>query len=450
MKHINRRQFLKTAAMLTPLLWHSRLLALTPTNPDVVIIGAGAAGLAAARALIAQNKSCVIVEANNRIGGRAYTDTSVFGVPYDMGCHWIMQAGENFWVTYAKQNGFDIYEDPHPIYLNKPPEVNVFTGSIKDIGENDGFLSALKMLDKNIEKAAESGLDISAAEANKNFQSPWKTLAENWIGAWDMAKDFDDFSTMDYFNSPWSDTFFCKEGYGALVAHYGKGLPVELNTAVTEIDWSGRGVKVKTNRGTIDAKAVIVTVSTGILASGNIKFTPSLSVEKQESFHKISMGCYSNIALQFKRDIFALGSDAYLLYKTDSEKSTGFLTNISGTTLSYAMVGGRFGKELEAADIDESVHFALGELINIYGNDIKKDFVKGHVWLWGKDPFTLGSYASAQPGAYPYRRILAETVADKVFFAGEATHRMMWATCTGARLSGEERAKAVVKALRSV
>jgi hypothetical protein len=323
----------------------------------------------------------------------------------------------------------------------------VFTGSASKIGYNEDFNDAIRAVDKNISKAAEATLDISAAEANKDYNSPWKQLAENWYGAWDMGKDCDSFSTQDWFNSPWTTTYFCKEGYGALVAHYGQGLPVQLNTKVTAIDWSGSDVKVKTNSGSLTCKAVIVTVSTGILASDNITFTPTLSTEKQESFHKISMGNYNNIALQFKRDIFNLGSDAYLVYKTESEKSTGFLTNISGTYLSFGMVGGRFGKELEKEGVDAAVNFGLGELINIYGNDIKKDLIKGFVTQWGQNPWTLGSYASAEPGAYPYRKILRESVGDKIFFAGEATHRMMWATCSGARLTGEDTAKTVAKML---
>lgn len=444
--HFSRRQFLKAAAF-SPFLLSPRLWASIPTNPDVIIVGAGTAGLAAARTLLSKNISCVILEGNNRIGGRAYTDTSIFGVPYDQGCHWINMSGEKFWVTYAQENGLTVYEEPHPYEEGDSPEINVYTGSVNDIGYNDEFAEAIKKVGDNISKAAEAALDISAAEANKNYNSPWKQLAENWYGAWDMGKDCDNFSTQDWYNSPWTNTYFCKEGYGALVAHYGQGLPVQLNTNVTEIDWSGSNVKVKTNKGSLTCKAVIVTVSTGILAAGNIKFTPTLSTEKQESFHKISMGCYNNIALQFKKDIFKLGNDAYLVYKTQEEKSTGFLTNLSGTNLTFGMVGGRFGKELEKTNMDVAVNFALDQLVNIYGNDIKKDFIKGFMTNWGQNPWTLGSYASAEPGAYPYRKILRESVGDKVFFAGEATHRMMWATCSGARLTGEDTGKTVAKML---
>ena len=440
----SRRRFLKVAAF-SPLLFSLRSWATIPTNPEVVIIGAGAAGLAAAKTLLSKNISCIVLEGNSRIGGRAFTETVTFGVPYDQGCHWIMVSGESFWLPYAKENGFNVYKDPYPYDDGSDPKINVFTGSVANIGYNKDLSSAIETLDNNISKAAEAVLDISAAEANKDYNDPWKQLAENWYGAWDMGKDFDEFSTQDWYNSPWSTTYFCKEGYGAIVAHYGQGLPVQLNTKVTEIDWSGANVKVKTNSGSLTCKAVIVTVSTGILAADNIKFTPALSTEKQESFHKISMGSYNHIGLQFKRDIFNLGSDAFLVYKTDSEKSTGFFTNISGTTLSYAMIGGRFGWELENEGFDAGVDFALGELIKIYGNDIKKDFIKGHFPRWGHNTWTLGSYASADPGAYPYRKILRESVGDKIFFAGEATHRLMWATCSGAHLTGVDAANTINK-----
>ena len=86
-----------------------------------------------------------------------------------------------------------------------------------------------------------------------------------------------------------------------------------------------------------------------------------------------------------------------------------------------------------------------GALKKTYGNDIAKSFVKGNYTRWGKDPWTLGSYASAEPGYYDMRRELRRPVGDRVFFAGEACHPSLWATCAGAYLSGIEIAKAVAK-----
>ena len=296
--HWSRRRFLAAAALspfFTRIAWSG-----IPTNPDVIIIGAGAAGLAAAKTLLAQNISCLILEGNNRIGGRAYTDHSIFGVPYDQGCHWLHNYEQNPWVPYAQQNGFTVYQEPH----DDDEDVNIFDGDVSKIGNSSDFHKTCKDIEKAIDRVASNGTDVSAEDAVKDINSPWKQLAKNWFGQWDMGKDFDSFSTVDWDNSPWSTNYFCKEGFGSIVAHYGQALPVQLNTAVTGIDWSGNDIKVQTAQGVLRCKKVIITVSTGILAANNIKFTPSLSTEKQESFHKISMGCYNNIALQFKKDIF--------------------------------------------------------------------------------------------------------------------------------------------------
>jgi monoamine oxidase len=259
-----------------------------------------------------------------------------------------------------------------------------------------------------------------------------------------MGKDLSDISCVDYWNGEAGyENWFCKQGFGTLVAHYGQGLPVELSTPVTAIDWSGDGVRVVTDKGTLKARAVIVTVSTGVLAADMIRFTPSLAPDKQDSFRRISMGTFNNIALQFSRDIFGVGSDTYWEYLPATTDAVGFMTNISGTNLSFGFVGGSFGRQLIEAGSDAAIDFAVSELKTHLGNDIAKDFVKGAYTMWDKDPWTLGSYASAEPGYYQMREVLRQPVGERVYFAGEACHRHIWATCAGAQLSGIETADEV-------
>jgi len=415
-----------------------------PRNPDVVIIGAGAAGLGAAKTLSDKGISFVLIEAQSRIGGRAYTDHHTFGVPYDMGCHWLNYGDRiNPWRKYGESNGFTIFKESYETY-------GVFVGKRKATpAEIEEFDLAWEQIEKEIGYVAENSEnpDISPAEAIE-LDTIWKKLSAYGMGPLDMGKEFDDFSCQDFWESPDGQTYFCKEGYGSLVAHYGRKLPVQLAIPAHHIDYQGPGVKVETSEGTISGKAVIVTASTGVLAADKIKFTPTLPVKKQESFQHISMGTQNNIALQFSKDFFGLGPSRYVDYVSeDGSKAGGVLTNIGGTNLSFMYTGGDLGRELEIAGIKAGVDFGLNELSNIYGSDVKKHFIKGNMTRWGEHPWTLGAYASAKPGYYHMRAELRKSVADKVFFAGEATHPLQWATCGGGLLSGIDAAKKVAGVL---
>ncbi len=411
-----------------------------PTNPDVVVVGAGAAGLAAARTLLDRGLTVVVLEARDRIGGRAYTESETFGVPYDQGCHWLHNAYMNPFVGYGEENGFDVYPAPGG-GVTVDGTVELSDADYAAVGQQyEATINA-------IYDAGREGRDVDAASVVPS-DGPWAPLVACYIGGWNMGKDLDGISTLDYWNGEaGSENWFCKQGFGALVAHYGQDLPVQLDTPVVAIDWSGNGVTVETAAGTIQTKAVIVTVSTGVLGADIIRFTPALPEDKRESFQRISMGTYNHIALQFSEDIFGLGDDTYWEYKPDTTDAVGFLTNISGTHLNFGFVGGSFGRQLIAEGNDAAIAFGLEKLKQHIGNDIEKAFVKGNYTMWDKDPWTLGSYASADPGYYHMRDTLRRPVGDRVYFAGEACDRLLWATAAGALNSGMETATAVADQL---
>ncbi len=436
--NLNRRRFLQLGAAFSTASAWPRLS--SASEPDVVVIGAGAAGMAAARALIEKGLDVTVLEAGNRIGGRVYTDTSIFGVPYDMGAHWLHIGRLNPFVDYGREHGFDIYE--------APDEETLYVGD-REATEQEyaAYNDALSSAYQAISRAGRRGEDVSAASVVPSG-GEWDDLAHMVIGPWDMGKDFPDFSAADWWNGEDGTDWYCREGYGAVWAHSAKGIPVELETPVHMIDWSGSGVKVHTSRGEIAARACIVTVSTGVLAAEGIRFEPAMPVEKQESFHGISMGLYNHIAFQFRRNIFGTGDDGYLLYKLPpgdggSPRGFGMLTNIGGTNLSFGDVGGGLAWELENAGMEAALDFGLAELRRMFGSDVDKEFVKGHVTSWGGNPFTLGSYASAKPGAYHLRRTLREPVGERVWFAGEACSPNLWSMVAGAHLSGRQTARNV-------
>lgn len=436
---ISRRSFLAGlgAALVAPRFARAQL----PSNPDVIVIGAGAAGLAATRMLMELGLEVLLIEASDRIGGRAYTETTTFGVPYDHGAHWLHVGGSNPFVAYGRKHGFDVYRAPD-VY-------RVFDGD-REVGaqEQGALWDAWDELYGAIGAQAERGNDISAAEAAAGLDGPWSATAAFGIGPWGMGKDLEDFSVVDWWSGADGVDWYCREGFGALIAHWAGNTPVSLNTRATRIDWSGEGVIVETDQGSIRARAVIVTVSTGVLASGAIVFSPVLEARKLESFEKISMGLYNHITLQFSEDVFGMGPDGYLLSRmSEDRKGFGVLTNAGGHGLAYCDVGGSWARELEGESAEARIDYAMGELRGMLGSSIDSRFVKGAVTSWGQNPLTLGSYASAEPGAQVLRSVLRQPVGDRIFFAGEACHRSLWATAAGARLSGEEVARDVARNL---
>ena len=364
-----RRSVLKALALAAPL--PSRLVAAIPATPDVVIVGGGAAGLAAAKTLAALRASFVLVEAAGRTGGRCHTDTSIFGVPYDTGAHWMETESLNPLVGYAVRNGFDVYR--------APDRGRVYVGARK--------------------ATAAEQVDAEAA-----FEQATRAIAAAGID--------------------------------------GRGPGVRTGSAARG---GGRGVVVATSKGELRAKVVIVTVSTGVLRSGHVRFRPELPAEKRESFDAISMGTYNNVALHFSEDVFGEPPDSYVNNRYRGEDAIGFLTNIGGSNLVFGYVGGRFGASLESAGVEASVDYALGEVKRMLGNGVAKKFRKGTCTRWGRNRLTKGAYAPASPGGYPLRAVLREPVAERIYFAGEACHPTMWATVGGAVLSGAETAAAAAK-----
>lgn len=439
---MNRRDFLASStALAASTLFSKTALA---SDPDVIIVGAGAAGVAAARELISRGLSVTLLEASSRIGGRVITDHKTFGVPFDVGAHWLHRASHNPFVSYGQQNGFTLYP--------APDEMSLFVGDREATSaEYRAYGRAYRKTEAAITKAGSRSKDVSAASVVPKL-GDWQDTVRMAIGPWEMGKDLDHFSCVDWYSGEDGKDWFCKEGYGGLWAHSAQGIPVSLNTPVQAIDWSGKGVTVETNRGSLKAKACLITVSTGVLAAEKIRFTPSLPVKKQEAFHGISMGLYNHIALQFSENFFETGDDEYLLYQLDSHgakspRGMGMVTNISGTNLSTGDVGGGFAAELEAAGEAAALDFGLSELRKIFGGVVDRSYVKGRYTTWGQNPFTLGSYASAEPGAFKYRKTLRQSLGNRLFFAGEAYHKEEWSTVTGAHKTGISVAKKMAKQL---
>jgi monoamine oxidase len=445
MIEINRRKFLGLS--LSSIGYLSLIKNSFSLNPDVIVIGAGAAGLAATDHLLKAGYSVVCIEADNRIGGRVHTDNDTFGVPYDIGAHWIQNGRDNPYKKYGqKEESLDVYPEQETEWL-------VMDGNKKINGTKaeDELWEQYYAAEQAMNRAGSK--DISPSKVIPNLHPEWFDTTHLNIGPYSMAKDYGHFSCIDWNNyAPESQDWHCTQGYGALVAYKWRNVPVSLNTEAVNIKWGDNIIQVETNKGTIESKKCIITTSNGVLSSEKIKFFPKLPLSKIESFNGITMGVYNHVGILLDENIFGTKkNDVYMYYKLknkniNSPQGMGSFLNASGSGLSYFDTAGEFGRELENQGSDAMIDFTLSELKSLFGSNIEKHFIKAAATSWGNNRFTYGAYASAEPGSYKYRTLIKEPVDDKLFFAGEAT-AVEYASVSGAHRSGIRAAKEAIKSL---
>jgi len=412
-----------------------------PGDPDVVVVGAGAAGLAAADTLSRKGRSVVVLEARDRIGGRAWTDTRRFGLPFDHGCSWLHSADSNPWHPIARAAGYTLMNH------DDAGEAVFVSGRRASGSEEEAYGRAWDGLQGAISKAGRAGQDVSAGSVSPRHE-PWIHVAEVWTGPMSMGKDVDDFSALDWHNlASTVPNVMIKEGFGTLVAGHFAGLPVSLSTPVKAIRWGGPGVAVDTDAGTLRARACIVTVSVGVLAAGGIAFDPPLPGWKQDAIAGLPMGLFAKIPLRLDGERLGLADNAWLTYYTDRPECCFFLSFPFGFDLLIGFVGGRFGWDLAAQGEAAAVAFATDALKGMFGSDVGRHVVDGTITRWDSDPWTLGSYASAAPGRFDARAAMRRPVDDRLWFAGEACGGAHAATCGGAYQSGELTARDLHAAL---
>ena len=401
------------------------------SEPDVVVIGAGTTGIAAALTARAAGLDVVVLEAMDRIGGRAFTDTATFGSPFDVGCAWLHKADDNPYTDYARAEGFTLRAheyDLEKVWLGPHPSPAHLVNAAEEAMS---------------EAIAGAPADVAASTV-VDLAAPVDEAAGDYLGALDMAVDLDELSTFDYANADdLAPNLLCAQGFGAIVAHRGRGLPVRLNTPVRHVRWDGPAATVATAAGSSRARAVIVTASTGVLASGAIRFTPDLPVATRDAIADIPMGMLAKIPLQIRSQRFGLEPFTDILLARRGRRDVYFLGFPFGSDLMVGFVGGDLGWELSAAGEAAAIDFATQGLVEMFGSSAAGAVVKGGLTPWASNPWTRGAYAAASPGRYGARKALARPVGDRIFFAGEALAGGLIQTCGGAYRSGEAAARAV-------
>jgi monoamine oxidase len=436
---MTRRDFLSASAglALTPALGTAARSAPLPREADIVVIGAGAAGIAAARRIMAANRRVIVVEATGQIGGRCLTDTATFDMPFDRGARWMHNPDTNPMIRLARSTGLDVY--------SASPGQKIRIGRrYARAGETEEFLAALVRANRAIDDASRGRADVACASVLKDL-GDWAGTTEFILGANATGKDLKDVSVIDKARAQErSAAIGCRQGLGALLAKLGEQVPLALSTPAGRVNWSNRDVTVETPAGRIVARAAVVTVSSNVLAAGNIKFTPDIPRRQLDAAQKLSLGSYDHIALLLPGNPMGLSREDFVIEQSSSKQTALLFANMGSSSLCSIDVAGSFGRDLAAQGEKAMVAFALEWLTKLFGSEAAAAVKKSSATRWDAAPFALGAMSVAAPGGQPSRKILSEPFGC-MFIAGEATHETLWGTVDGAWESGERAAEAALR-----
>ncbi|RDV02182.1 flavin monoamine oxidase family protein [Undibacter mobilis] len=414
---------------------------MSSNSVEVAVIGGGAAGIAAARKLTKHGIDCLIVEARDRLGGRAYTLLShPAGHALDMGCGWLHSADRNPWTAIATAQGRAFNKAPPP--WDRPMMTHVVPLAVQE-----DYARAMNALFGRMAEAANAGHDAAASE----FLEPgnkWNGTL-NAVATFISGVELEHMSAVDFDRYGESDSevdWRLFDGYGTLIASHGHGIPVALDCEVTRIDHRGKRLRIETKKGVIEADQAIVTLPTSILGERADLFLPALP-DKTAIARRLPLGLDDKLFLALE-GAEEFGSDSRVLGRLDTSATASYQFRPFDRPMIEAYFGGACARELEAGGEAAFFDFAVTELTGLFGSAFARRLKPIGIHLWGADPFAGGAYSYAVPGAADQRAALAAPVDNRLFFAGEACSRFDFSTAHGAYVTGHEAAERILAARR--
>ena len=416
---------------------------------DTLIIGAGAAGVAAGRKLVDAGQSILIVEARPRIGGRIWTDAAFADFPIDLGAEFIH--GEDA-VTHAlvAAAGFSTLDAPRKKKLQ--------------IGA-DGTLYRVDQLPPPLAQTVRALFAAYAELTQQTWRNRDQSLADylrtcgfdaqaialaDVLLAQTCCASIETLSCADLAREMRVDhaglqEFHIRQGYMALLQHYSRGLPIRLNAPVELVRWSADGVEVMAGGEQLRAARGIVTLPIGVLQSGTVRFEPPLPPAKTQAIGAFRMEPGTKLIYRFAERLW----DDDLVYVCHTGLAARWWTPGYGRANAHVLccfVTAERARQIDAMPEGAALALGLAEIGSLLGQpDLAKACVQAKRVCWAHEPFTRGAYAHIPPGAADARLDLAQPVDDVLFFAGEATaHDTNPQTVHGAIESGWRAARQVL------
>lgn len=421
---------------------------------DVVIVGAGAAGLAAARLLHDAGRHVLIVEARNRTGGRIHTDRSIADYPVELGAefihgdhaatHALVRAAGLSTLPVVRMDNLwwaDTGQPARPRGQWSGDQQRIIDGLLNDYTQlPDSDLREDQSLADYLRGRGWDGgaLDIADVLLAQTCCAPLEGLS-----CYDLIREM----RVDHAGHGEARIV---EGYDTLLAAYQRDLPVLLNTKAREILWGNGGVTLHTTTQTLSARACIITVPVSLLQRGTMRFTPALGRERMDAIAAFRTEPATKLIYRFDRQLWEDDLTFMAHPGTASRWWTPGYTRDSSATMACFITAER-ARTLDALPEADALALGLAELAHLLGMSparVRDACAHTRRVSWVADPLALGGYAHIPPGAADARVVLAQAEADRLFFAGEATaHDTNPQTVHGALESGWRAARECLAAL---
>lgn len=417
---------------------------------DAIVIGAGVAGLAAAAQLKQAGAEVLILEAQNRIGGRIFTE-QYQGLAVEIGAAWVHKPKGNPITKLARKAGGKFYltSDDSVMYFD------VTGNRISDSKISHAEKKFNRWLAKASNYAEKKNKDISLEKALKGtnraaLQSPLTKFFLSAYLEFDFGSDISQMSAW-YYNE---DKEFAGEdiiltnGYSTLTNYLSRGLDIRLNNYVKKIEYGSDGVAVTTNKGIYEAYAAVVTVPLGVLKKQQIKFDPPLPKKKRKAIRKLGMGNVNKVFLIFDKPFWPVKTQ-YFGYMANTKGKYNYFVNCRTFSKVNALVTFAFGAFADKIEKQSNAQIQADVMTNLramFGSKAK-DPKKIIVTRWRKDRFAHGAYSYNAVGAKrkDFTQI-GKPVGKALYFAGEHTSADYAGSVHGAYMSGIRAAKEALRA----